>query len=535
VTAAQDAWQPDASQPARGRRVLVVHCPAWTEADAQPRGFEQVVTAVEQFCPHVEVLHPGLCAIRVRGPARYFGGERRLAELIAEAVGRIGSGCQIGVADGLFAARLAATHGSPRSPAVIVPPGTTPDFLAPQPVAVLGDPQLADLLPRLGISTLGEYAGLPAAEVLDRFGVSGLAAHRLARGLDPRPLIPRPPPADLSVQAEFDPAVDQAEPVVFAAKALAGQLHARLAAAGLTCVRLRVLIGCEDGQEIVRYWRHDGLLSELAVAERVRWQLEGWQAGLGVASRAGPGRAAEASPGLVAEAGHSLASEAGHSLASRTGPGRAAEADPGVASRARAAYVREVSVDPAVGITLLALIPDQLIPDHGAQLGLWGDAVITDRVARAALRVQAMLGHGAVRQPVLAGGRGPAEQALLVPFGDALTPERPADRPWPGRLPAPAPAAIYPAPRSASVIDGSGRPVTVTGRSRVSSDPAVLSVGGGPPLAVTAWAGPWPVDERWWDPSLARRKARFQLVTDDGSAWLAIVRNGAWMVEGSYD
>jgi protein ImuB len=36
----------------------------------------------------------------------------------------------------------------------------------------------------------------------------------------------------------------------------------------------------------------------------------------------------------------------------------------------------------AGGITLLRLIPDQLVRDEGRQLGLWGDAVISDRVAR---------------------------------------------------------------------------------------------------------------------------------------------------------
>ena len=56
---------------------------------------------------------------------------------------------------------------------------------------------------------------------------------------------------------------------------------------------------------------------------------------------------------------------------------------------------------------------------QGRQLGLWGDAVVSDRVARAAVRVQAMLGHDAVTRPVLAGGRGPAEQVTLVPFGGA--------------------------------------------------------------------------------------------------------------------
>ena len=180
-----------------------------------------------------------------------------------------------------------APAASPVSPAhsgaaTLVAPGRARAFLAPFPVSVLDGPGAADLaalLPRLGIGTLGEFASLPAAEVVNRFGVPGVIAHRLARGLDPRPLAPRPPSADLSVSAEFDPPARQAEPVVFAAKALAERMHDGLAAGGLACVRVQVQAVWEDGRQITRLWRHDGLLSALAVAERVRWQLAAWQPG----------------------------------------------------------------------------------------------------------------------------------------------------------------------------------------------------------------------------------------------------------------
>jgi protein ImuB len=394
---------------------------------------------------------------------------------------------------------------------VIVAPGETPAFLAPYPVTALDVPELTDLLPRLGIWTLGDFARLPAAGAANRFGLSGARAHRLARGLDPRPLAPRQPAADLSVHAEFDPPADQAEPVVFAAKALAERMHAGLASRGLACVRVQVQATCEDGQEITRLWRHDGLLSALAVAERVRWQLAGWRAGRDARGDAG---------GTRGEAGDAR------------GRGDPRSGDQG--SR------EQGSRDPdetalAGGIIRLRLVPDQLVRDEGRQLGLWGDAVISDRVARAATRVQAMLGHEAVTRPVPAGGRDPAEQMTLVPFGDSRAPLRPAGRPWPGRIPAPAPATVYPVPLAARVTDDSGDTVAVTGRAVVSAPPARLSAAGGPWLAVTAWAGPWPVTERWWAPASTRRRARFQLVTEDGNAWLAAVQDGEWLIEASYD
>ena len=52
---------------------------------------------------------------------------------------------------------------------------------------------------------------------------------------------------------------------------------------------------------------------------------------------------------------------------------------------------------------------------------------------------------------------------------------------------------------------------------------------------VVAWAGPWPVDERWWDPDTRHRRARFQVTLTDGTAHLLTVENGAFSVEATYD
>ena len=254
-----------------------------------------MIAVVTGFCPNVEVVEPGVCAFGARGPARYFGGEAVLAARIIAAVADLGAQARVGVADGLFAALLAARGGDPVR---VIPPGGTAEFLAAQPVSVLADlagQDLAALLKRLGLGTLGDFAALPAGDVASRFGDAGEGAHRLARGLDRRPLAARPPPEDLSVAHRFDPPEPRAEPVVFAAKALATRLHDGLAARGLTCVRVQVLATWADGQESSRRWRHDGLLSAAAVADRVRWQLDGWRSRAQVQGRsrgAGTGRRA---------------------------------------------------------------------------------------------------------------------------------------------------------------------------------------------------------------------------------------------------
>ncbi len=455
------------------------------DLDAQGRLFERVVAAVERLCPLVEVVRPGVCALAARGPARYFGGEERLAALTRQAVRAAGFACGVGVADGLFAASVAARDGAD---GVVVPAGGVAAYLAPMPAGVLGRAELARLLTRLGLRTVGEFAALPAGDVLARFGVDGREAHRMARGLAPRPLAPRPPEADWSASMEFDPPCDAREPLVFAAKALADQVHERLAAAGLACGRIEVGTRTLDGRERSRLWRHEGALSGLAVAERVRWQLEAWA---GRPDGAGVARAADADP------------------------------DPGLGGG---------------GVTLLRLTADEVSVVSGRQLALWGRGEASPRVARAAQRVRSMLGHDAVGRVTLAGGRGPAERVERAPWSATPPAEsaRDGQPPWPGRVPSPSPAVVWAQPAPAVLSGQGGEPVTVDGRCAVSTPPTALAVAGGEPLGVVGWSGPWPVVERWWDRPRARRLARFQVATEDGRAWLLALEGGRWWVEGTY-
>jgi protein ImuB len=188
-------------------RLLAIWCPGILkeqEHGREARVFAALVSALEAFATRVDPVRPGVCAVSTRGPSRYFGGDEVLAAMAAEAVagavaaeavagavaaeavaGAVAAEAVagVGVADGLFAAVLAARAALGAGP-VIVPRGETPSFLSPWPVATLDRPELADLLVRLGIRTLGGLAALPGPQVLARFGGEGALCHRVAQGVE---------------------------------------------------------------------------------------------------------------------------------------------------------------------------------------------------------------------------------------------------------------------------------------------------------------------------------------------------------------
>lgn len=186
------------------------------------------------------------------------------------------------------------------------------------------------------------------------------------------------------------------------------------------------------------------------------------------------------------------------------------------------------------GIDAVRLMPEVVEPLSDHADSLFGGAP-DDRVVRGIARAQSLVGHEGVQAVAVQGGRSPADRTATTPWGEAVA-ARPAQRPWPGRIPPPAPATVFARPAEAMVVGAEGQPVVVTGRGAVTCPPERFRPSTDEPWQpVASWAGPWPIEELWWDEAASRRIARFQVVGVDGSAWLMVVENGRWFTEARYD
>jgi len=484
---------------------------------ADHRAFEPVLDRIEAVMPGVQAIRPGLCALRARGPARFYGGEAAAGDELLRAVAL--PGARLGIAEGPYTAEQAA-RAAQAGTVLAVPPGGAAAFLAGLPVTALGDEELAALLRRLGVRTLGGFAALDATAVRDRFGEAGARAHALAAGRDPRAVQPRVPPPELEVALAFEPPLDRVDQLAFAARQPAERFIAGLRAAGLACTSLRVVIDDEAGGRSERAWLHPRWFSPADVVDRLRWQLQGAMRG-----------------------GEQLGAP----------------------------------------ITAVRLLPEEADELGNHEQGLWGGAP-EERVHGALSRVQSLLGHEAVVTAEIGGGRLLDERRVLVPWGETAqgaagpsaaggassaagatgrsgkqgatagtragapraAPRRPAGSrgtataaqhaPWPGSLSGPTPATVFAEPPPVLLLDETGEPVRVDERGSLSAPPSLFSPAERRATSdVRAWAGPWPLQQRWWDPERHRVAQRLQLVEADGTAWLLLLEEGRWRAEGRYD
>ena len=102
------------------------------------------------------------------------------------------------------------------------------------------------VLQRWGLKTLGEFAALPASDLSARIGQRGLALQRLARGVDPGPLVPDPGVPRFIERMELEWPIDALEPLSFVLARLLEPLSSALERAGRAAAAVRLQLRIVD-------------------------------------------------------------------------------------------------------------------------------------------------------------------------------------------------------------------------------------------------------------------------------------------------
>ena len=231
---------------AQARSILPKLIARGRDNDCERTAQEALLEVAEAFSPRVEDPGEGIVYADIAGMQRHYENETEMARSAMRAADDVGLPARIGIAASKLAARVAAEL--PKSPTV-VEPGKEMEFLAPLPLTRLA-PELeaASTLTRWGITSIGELARLPESEIASRLGELGRDLHYAARGIDPRPLIPRALPPEFREGMELEWPLVALEPFLFIANAALDRLSKRMELQGFACTRLELTLNLEpDG------------------------------------------------------------------------------------------------------------------------------------------------------------------------------------------------------------------------------------------------------------------------------------------------
>jgi len=167
---------------------------------------EAVFGVLRTYTPLVEGLSVDEAFLDVTASRSLFGDGETIARRIkADIVERTGLYASAGVAPCKFVAKIASDLQKPDG-LVVVRPEEVETFLAPLPIERMWGVgvKTAPKMRALGLATLGDLARADARQLDRVLGAWGIEAQALARGLDPRHVVPDRPAKSIGAEETFD-------------------------------------------------------------------------------------------------------------------------------------------------------------------------------------------------------------------------------------------------------------------------------------------------------------------------------------------
>jgi DNA polymerase-4 len=257
---------------------------------------EVVMRRLREISPLVEPLSldeafvdlAPVVGLPAEDPVRTAAEVERLATELRADIQRITDGltASVGVATSKLMAKIASELAKPDG-LMLVAAGAEHDLLRPMQVTVVPGvgPATAQRLRRIGVHTIADLEQIGLSELVSLIGSAhGTSLHRLARGIDDRPVLPDRETKSVSVEDTFE--LDLTDPALLTAivDRMAQRVAERLRAASLsgrtvtlkvrhhdfsTLTRSQTLAGPTDDRRVIARLAR-GLLSEIDTSDGVR-------------------------------------------------------------------------------------------------------------------------------------------------------------------------------------------------------------------------------------------------------------------------
>ncbi len=248
----------------------------------------RVMAIFKRFTPLVEPLSLDEAFLDVRGARALFGTPAEIAAKIRSLVlTEQQLTCSVGVASSKFLAKLATSKAKPgvsrEGPVFgtgvhVVEAGTELGFLHPHPVrAIFGVGRTtARRLGELGITTVAQLAAYPEAALKRSLGAAaGVHLHRLANGIDKRPVVVDRAPASIGHERTFARDLYHHDEIQVQLARLCEAMGRRLRSSGVAARTITIKVRFRDFKTVTRsITLKDPTAATFAIVEAARGLLE---------------------------------------------------------------------------------------------------------------------------------------------------------------------------------------------------------------------------------------------------------------------
>ncbi|HEY2032991.1 MAG TPA: DNA polymerase Y family protein [Rhizomicrobium sp.] len=232
-------------QPLANARAMLPELKVMAANDgADHKLLERIADWCDRFTPFVALNPPRALLLDVTGATHLFGGEKVLLDRILSTLGKQGFAVRGALAGTAMAARACARHRD----SLVVPPGEEMSITASLPIeALFLDPITTHAFRRAGLKTIGQVASRDRRELTARFGSVMVFTLETALGKTEKPISPRIPLPDYSVERNFSEPVTTEEVIRATLVSLAETLCDALEQRGEGARRLEAAFFRADG------------------------------------------------------------------------------------------------------------------------------------------------------------------------------------------------------------------------------------------------------------------------------------------------
>jgi len=214
----------------------------------------RIMDILRSFSEKVEVMGLDEAFVDISDKATDFEQAAQVGRKIKDEIkAREGLTCSIGVAPNKAIAKIASDYQKPDGITIVTPEQAT-SFLRPLPVSRISGvgKKTAEILEKVGVKTIGDLAGFPAARIVELFGKWGIRLWEIANGIDETLVVTSYEIKSISNETTFEEDVGDRAVVIETLDKLANDVYSRATQDGFMWKTIGIKLRFEDFSTFTR-------------------------------------------------------------------------------------------------------------------------------------------------------------------------------------------------------------------------------------------------------------------------------------------